>query len=162
MATMQEMRDTMPQTGVVCWLGIRVKAREPLTVVPTMEIDVANGVVGDHFSGKVGSKRQVTLIQQEHLDAIANILGKEIDAGMLRRNIVVGGINLLALKDQEFQIGSVVLRGTGNCHPCSRMEENLGSGGYNAVRGHGGLTATVVASGKLKIGDSVSLRVGQD
>ena len=100
----------------------------------------------------------LTLIQAEHIAAMANILGKEsIDPKLLRRNIVVSGVNLLALKDQIFQIGEVLLQMTGNCHPCSRMETNLGAGGYNAMRGHGGITTTVIRGGCIQIGDEVKL-----
>jgi MOSC domain-containing protein YiiM len=76
---------------------------------------------------------------------------------LLRRNIVVSGINLQALKEQQFKIGEAVLFGTGNCPPCSRMEENLGPGGYCAMRGHGGITAYVLQPGKICLGDSVTL-----
>ena len=100
----------------------------------------------------------VTLIQKEHIDAVASILKRDvIDPALLRRNIVVSGINLAALKQNEFQIGEVVLFGTGNCPPCSRMEENLGCGGYNAMRGHGGITAKVITRGTIRCGDKVSL-----
>ena len=76
---------------------------------------------------------------------------------MLRRNIVVSGINLLALKHQQFQVGEVLLETTGICAPCSRMEENLGAGGYNSMRGHGGITAKIIQGGQIKIGDIVKL-----
>jgi MOSC domain-containing protein YiiM len=75
----------------------------------------------------------------------------------LRRNIVVSGINLLALKDKTFSVGEAQLEMTGLCHPCSKMETVLGPGGYNALRGHGGITAKVVQTGLLAIGDKVFL-----
>jgi MOSC domain-containing protein YiiM len=98
----------------------------------------------------------VTLIQAEHLPVIATLTGHvSVPPEWLRRNLVVSCINLLALKDRRFRIGAVLLEGTGLCQPCSRMEEVLGPGGYNALRGHGGITARVVNGGSLCVGDRV-------
>jgi len=68
---------------------------------------------------------------------------------------VVSGLNLLALKGKQFRIGNVVLEYTGLCHPCSKMETALGPGGYNAMRGHGGITTRVVEAGDITVGDDV-------
>jgi len=79
-----------------------------------------------------------------------------IDPQLTRRNLVVAGINLLALIKRQVRIGSeVVLEITGNCYPCSRMEDNLGDGGYSAMRGHGGVTARVICSGTIQLGDNI-------
>ena len=87
------------------------------------------------------------------------MLGKgNIDPAFTRRNLVVSGINLLALKDKQFYVGEVLLEYTGLCHPCTRMEENLGPGGYNAMRGHGGITARILNGGVIRMGDPVSLK----
>ena len=71
---------------------------------------------------------------------------------LVRRNLVVEGINLLALKGRLVRIGEAVLEVTGECHPCSRMEQALGVGGYNAMRGQGGLTARVMVGGDAAAG----------
>ena len=124
-----------------------------MTSVEAATASAAEGLVGDRYNGRSGS-RQVTLIQREHLAAIASHLGLDrVAAEQLRRNIVVEGINLAALKDHRFHLGTAVLAWTGECHPCSRMEETFGPGGYNAVRGHGGITARVIESGTIAIGD---------
>ena len=116
------------------------------------------GLAGDHYAGSSGN-RSITLIQAEHIATISSLLHIDsIKPEELRRNIVVSGINLLALKGREFVIGTAVLRMTGLCHPCSRMEENLGEGGYNAVRGHGGIKARVIKTGEIRLWDKVSVR----
>jgi MOSC domain-containing protein YiiM len=117
------------------------------------------GLANDRANkGNPESKRQVTVIQFEHLAAAASFLGVEkIDPALVRRNIVVKGINLNALKSRQFRLGDAVLEMTGFCYPCERMEQNLGKGGYNAMRGHGGITCRVIKEGRISIGDTVSV-----
>jgi MOSC domain-containing protein YiiM len=127
-----------------------------MQIVESARLDPVEGLIGDHYAGRTDGARQVTLIASEHLTAIAAYLGREaILPEQMRRNIVVSGLNLLALKGRRFRLGEALLEATGECHPCSRMEETLGSGGYNAVRGHGGITARVVAGGVVRVGDGV-------
>lgn len=153
---LQTLLDTLPQCGRVEWIGIRPARDEPMQVLDSVTVTPGTGLEGDRFKGRETSKRQVTLIQQEHLQAIAGCLQREtIDPEVFRRNIVVSGLNLLALKDKRFRIGSVVLEYTGLCHPCSKMETALGPGGYNAMRGHGGITTRVVEGGEVALGDRV-------
>ena len=144
------------QPGRVEWIGLRPGRREPVRVVAETYARPGTGLDGDRYRGTPDSKRQVTLIQAEHLAAVASFLGKDsVDPALLRRNIVVRGINLQALKGRPFRVGGAVLELTGDCHPCSRMEENLGEGGYNALRGHGGITARVLQEGPIRVGDAV-------
>ena len=148
----------IPQKGKVEWIGIREIKKEDLSVIQSIKVNKGTGLVGDHFKGSFSGKREVTLIQQEHLNTISSILvRKRINPNLTRRKIVVSGINLLSLKQYQFRIGGVILETTGICDPCSRMEENLGVGGYNAMRGHGGITATIVEEGEIKLGDTIEL-----
>jgi len=144
-----------PRAGRVEWIGLRPAHRAAVVVVPVAEAVAAHGLTDDRYA-KTDGDRQVTLIQLEHLQAVAALLGQAgIDPANVRRNIVVSGINLLALKGGDFRVGVALLRWTGLCHPCSRMEAVLGRGGYNAMRGHGGITAAVVQSGAIRVGDEV-------
>lgn len=158
MKTIHELRSELPQAGRVEWIGIRPGRREELRSIESCQIFTDRGIEGDHTAGKTNPKgrRHVTLIQWEHLPVVASLTGRAaLDPALLRRNIAVSGVNLLALKDRRFRIGEAVLEGTGLCDPCSRMNEILGPGGYNAMRGHGGITARVVESGEVRIGDVV-------
>jgi MOSC domain-containing protein YiiM len=155
-STVARLLATLPQTGRLEWIGQRPVRREPLVAVPEAELKTDSHMLGDHARPKTGGKRQITLIQHEHLAAVAGYLGLDapLAPGRLRRNLVVSGLNLLALKNRQLRIGDdVILDITGECHPCSRMEEELGPGGYNAMRGHGGLTAHIAQGGFIRVGD---------
>ena len=157
-STVARLLATLPQIGRLEWIGQRPVRREALVSVPEAELKTDSHLLGDHARPKTGGKRQVTLIQHEHLAAVAGFLGLDapVDPGRLRRNLVVSGLNLLALKNRQLRIGDdVILDITGECHPCSRMEEELGPGGYNAMRGHGGLTAHIAQGGLIRVGDVV-------
>ena len=155
MRTLYDLLSTLPQTGRVEWIGVRPARREPLVSVDAVEARIATGLSGDRYSSS--GKRQVTLIQAEHLPVLAAFLKHErVDPATLRRNLVISGINLIALKAARFKVGEVLLEGTGSCDPCSRMEDALGPGGYNAMRGHGGITARIVEEGSIRVGDPVT------
>jgi MOSC domain-containing protein YiiM len=150
----KQLMNHFSQNGTVTWISIRPERRSPVVELDEVEAVAGKGLSGDRY--KSNGSRQVTLIQQEHLDAASSLLGKQrIDPALVRRNIVVKGLNLISLKGKQFKIGTAILEYSGECHPCSRMEENLGFGGYNAMRGHGGITARIISGGIIRPGDSV-------
>ena len=145
----------LPRPGRVEWIGLRPKRDVPMQEVNEAFATAGIGLTGDRYAGGSG-KRGITLIQAEHLPAIAALSGHTtVSPALLRRNIVVSGLPLIALKGRRFRIGEVLLEGTDECDPCSRMEDALGPGGYNAMRGHGGLCARVLEGGVLRRGDEV-------
>lgn len=151
--SLEQLMNQFSQSGTVEWVGIRPNKKTALISTNQISLDPTYGIDDDHYAGHSG-KRQVTLVQSEHLPVIASIIKmKSIKPEQLRRNIVISGLNLLALKNKRFQLGEAVLEYTGLCHPCSRMEKTLGVGGYNAMRGHGGITARVVHAGRINVGD---------
>ncbi|MDQ1118337.1 MULTISPECIES: MOSC domain-containing protein [Pseudoxanthomonas] len=146
---------TLPRPGTVEWIGLRPARDVPMQAVTRVQASAGGGLEGDRYKGGSG-KRGLTLIQAEHLPVIATLAGLDaVQAATLRRNVVVRGLPLIALKERRFRIGSVVLEGTEPCDPCSRMEDALGAGGYNAMRGHGGLCARIIEGGSFAVGDAV-------
>jgi MOSC domain-containing protein YiiM len=151
-----ELRSQFPQAGRLVWVGLRPSQGAPMTIVSEARVLVGRGLEGDRTALRESSSRQVTLIQFEHLAVIASLLGKTaIPPELTRRNLAVSGINLLALRERRFSIGGVRFQGTGPCAPCRRLEETLGPGGFNASRGHGGITARALSSGAIRVGDAV-------
>ena len=139
--------------GRVDWIGLRDARRAPVAT-PQSAYLALGGFEGDH--AKPG-KRAVTLLQAEHLPVIAALAGLDaVSPELLRRNIVVSGLNLLGFRKARLVIGAAEIEVTGPCPPCSRMEEALGHGGYTAMRGHGGVYAEVVRPGAVDIGARVA------
>jgi MOSC domain-containing protein YiiM len=114
------------------------------------------GLIDDRYAGKSG-KRQVSLLQYEHLVVIGALTGRNVCPDLLRRNLVVSRLNLLALKKVHPRIGDAVLEITGACHLCSKMEKALGPGGFNTMRGHGRVTTRIAQGGRIRLGDGVIL-----
>jgi MOSC domain-containing protein YiiM len=153
MLTLAELTARHAGAGRLEWIGLRPARLADLCSTEVAEI-TDSGLIGDH-SRK--GQRAVTLIQAEHLPVIAALahIGP-IAPETLRRNLVISGLNLSALRGAVITIGTARLRLTVPCAPCSRMEAALGAGGYNAMRNHGGWCAEVVDPGQIEVGDAVA------
>lgn len=167
MADLRALTSRFPRSGCVDSIHLRPSRRAPTTSVQEAVAIAERGLEGDHIAtARAGGRRQITLIQAEHLPVVAALAQlPHLDPGLLRRNLVISGLNLTSarslFRDQplEIAIGAEIrLEITGPCEPCSRMEEVLGPGGYNVMRGHGGFTVRVLQGGTLRVGDQVICR----
>ncbi len=161
MKTIRDLHTPPQAVGRVEAIVVRGSPREPARTVDATEALVGIGLADDRL-GLRGepelTTRQVTLIQHEHLPVIAQLARVDrVDPIGLRRNLVVSGINLLALKNYRLRVGGALLELVGPCQPCSRMEEAIGAGGYAAMRGHGGMTARVLEGGPIRVGDRIEV-----
>ena len=173
MDDLRSLTARFPRAGRLEAIVLRPGRDAPAVAVASTRALPERGLAGDHRGDKPasrpgGGKRQVTLIQAEHLPLIRAWTGVDVAPVDLRRNLVVSGVNLLAqhalFDDRPLQVrigADVVLVITGPCDPCSKMEALLGPGGYNAMRGHGGTTARVVRGGVLAVGDAVVVEPGE-
>lgn len=150
--------------GRVEWIGVWPARKAPMEVLPHAYAAAGMGLHGDRrMQGREGSGRQVSLISREFINSIASHLGRDaIDPVLLRRNLVVSGINLNALRYQYFQIGEAIFQANALCQPCSRMEWVLGTGAVVAMLGYGGLCLRILHSGAIAAAISHALlwRIG--
>lgn len=173
MLELRELTRRFARTGRIDAILLRPRRDAPAVAVTSAAALAGRGLDGDRSAARAltsngGSKRQVTLIQAEHLPLIAAWTGRAgIDPAALRRNLVISGINLVAARspfaDRPLRVllgAEIVLEISGPCDPCSKMETTLGPGGYNAMRGHGGMTARVLVGGTIAIGDRVEIEIG--
>ncbi|HEY6038182.1 MAG TPA: MOSC domain-containing protein [Kofleriaceae bacterium] len=154
MLSLQERLKIVPQVGTLEWIGVRPSRGAPVVAVDEVEAVADRGLAGDRY--RANGTRQVTLIQAEHVPVIAALAGHEVTPALLRRNLVIRGINLLSLQKLRFAIGEVVLVGTSACAPCDKME-SIGEGTFQAMRGHGGICAKIERGGVIRRGDRVRL-----
>ena len=140
--------------GRLQWIGLRPGHKQEMVRVETAQAIARLGLEGDHRCYKTpDSGRQVTLISTEFIHIIETYTElTQIDPALLRRNLVVSGINLNALRHQQFRIGHALFEATALCHPCVRMDQTLGRGGAAAMLGYGGLCARVLESGEIRLG----------
>lgn len=149
--------------GSLTWIGIRPAHQQPMLEVDSVKALQDLGLEGDHRCNKTpGSARQITLISEEYIERIKIFSGNPaVHPAQLRRNLVVKGINLAAIRYQVFRIGTAEFEATALCHPCSRMETAIGKGGLAAMLGHGGLCAKITQSGIIRIGDTLKVLTTQ-
>jgi len=157
MIPLKELLAQVPQSGEVRWIGVRPASRAPMVEIEAVEARRDAGLTGDHARPTPRNQRQVTLIQWEHLPVVAALIGKPVAPADLRRNLAIARINLFSLKNRRFRIGQAILETTGWCQPCARLEERLGPGTFQAMRGHGGLTTRVLEGGIIRLGDRVEV-----
>ena len=168
--TLRDLTQQFASQGQIENIILRPARAEPAVLADEARAEPGRGLIGDRRanavrSGKQSTKRELTLFQAEHLPLVANWCGlSELEPSRLRRNLVISGLNLIAMRSPfadvvlEWIVGDeVIIQITGPCDPCSKMAAELGLGSYNALRGHGGMTARIVVGGLIRVGDSVRL-----
>jgi MOSC domain-containing protein YiiM len=159
MKTIAELTAPPNLAGRLEMIVVRGESRAPARSIESTTAIAGVGLADDRL-GMQGaaelSTRQATFIQLEHMPVIAQLARvPRVDPIGLRRNLVISGVNLLALKNARLQVGEAVFEIVGPCQPCSRMEEAIGPGGYAAMRGHGGMTARILTGGAIRVGDAI-------
>lgn len=139
-------------TGRLLVIVLRPGARLPVRKVEEARAVAGQGLVGDHAGG---GKRQVTLLAREAWQAACSQLGRELDPGIRRANLVVEGVDLAATIGRRLRLGEVVIEVLGETRPCELMDDDGRIGLMAALRPErrGGVYGAIVTGGTLRVGD---------
>ena len=130
--------------------------------VDSVEAIAHRGLRGDRYCERRGyytdiDECQVTLIEAEDLEEIADTTGLRILTGEHRRNLVTRSVRLGELSGRRFQIGGAVLEYDCPRPPCSYIQSITQPGMTQALMGRGGICATVVQSGQIRAKDRITV-----
>src|SRR4030088_1792505 len=128
----------------------------PLVEVQQIECVAGHGIRGDRFYDyRDDYKGQITFFSSEVFEKLTRHFGlTNKSAGVVRRNVVVSGVELSDLIGEEFSIQGVRLRGTAHCKPCYWMDQAIAPGTEEFLQGNGGLRAQILSDGVIAVGDA--------
>ncbi len=134
--------------------------RAPTRDVAEAELAAGKGLVGNRFFDTSRPDSAVTFFAHEVVQALRDELDLALfDPIVLRRNVVIEGVDLNALRGEEFEIqtgdATVRFRGAGESYPCRWMNAAVAPGAMGWLKGRGGLRAAVLSDGVLRRGMGV-------
>jgi MOSC domain-containing protein YiiM len=128
----------------------------PLLEVSEIECVAGHGIRGDRFFDyRDNYKGQITFFAREVFDQLARAFGlTNKSPGLLRRNVIVSGLELNELIGTDFALQGVRFRGVADCKPCYWMNTACAPGTEEFLVGRGGLRARILTDGRLRAGDA--------
>lgn len=148
--------------GVLEAIHVAGGASQPMRSLAEALLVAGVGIPGDRYADKRGTyssrhhiDRQITLIEQETLDALARDHGVELAPHEHRRNLTIRGVALNHLVGHYFKVGECVLYGGRLNVPCRYLEELLGKKVFKPLLNRSGLNARVIVGGTLRAGDVI-------
>ena len=128
----------------------------PLLEVSRIECVAGHGIRGDrYYDYREDYKGQITFFSSEVFESLVRNLGLTSKSpGVLRRNVIVSGVDLNKLIGEEFVIQGVRFRGTGHCKPCYWLNEAFAAGTECFLERNGGLRAQILTDGSIAVGDA--------
>ena len=143
----------------VIQIGIHESKGDEVRAIDTVEAIKGKGLVNNrHFKENNEKKSQITLIEIENINYYNKISKTLIASINFRRNIITSGIKLNELLYKEFYIGKVRVKAHDLCRPCKYLQELLKQNNIIKEFLHkGGLRCEILTSGKICIGDKITL-----
>lgn len=154
------------QSGVVEAIYLGPDPHEPLRSVERVLAVAGKGLEGDRYFKGDGTfykpakeGQDLTLIEAEAIEGLADDTGIELEPGAARRNVVTRGLALNELAGRPFRVGEVECIGRRLCDPCSHLEGLTQPGVLKGLVDRGGLRADIVRGGSISVGAPVTDQV---
>jgi MOSC domain-containing protein YiiM len=144
---------------IACSRSAEMESRASVRAMP------GKGLEGDRYFSGTGTFSpspqkpdfELTLIEQENVEAFAAESGFPFTAALARRNIVTSGIRLNDLVGREFLVGEVNIRGIRLCEPCTHLAKHSFQEILKGLVHKGGLRAQILSEGTIRVGDPIRL-----
>jgi MOSC domain-containing protein YiiM len=152
--------------GAVSHLHLAARAFLPMQERDALELVAGEGIVGDRYrigveqgfySDRPEDGRQVTLFEEEALEAIYHDYKIVLTPAEHRRNITTRGVPLNWLVGRRFTVGPCLLEATRLSTPCRHIEEILEKNVFDPLVHRSGLNCRILSSGTVRLGDAVRL-----
>lgn len=150
-------------TGRLLHIYITGSAGQPMQSLDDVQAIPGVGLEGDRYatgqgkwSDRPGEDRQVTLIEQEALDALHRDHDIELGPEESRRNLITQGVPLNHLVGREFRVGQITLYGGRLNLPCRYLEEVTDKPVFKPLLNRSGLNCRILSGGTLRPGDPIT------
>ena len=147
--------------GTVESINTAAERAEPTHDVERITVHPGRGPEGDRKfrpaddPNQPGDGRDLTLVEAEAVEGLAEDTGIVLEPRETRRNVVTRGIALNDLVGRRFRVGAVECYGVELCEPCSHLESLTQPGVLRGLVHRAGLSADVLSGGEIAVGDPV-------
>jgi MOSC domain-containing protein YiiM len=147
--------------GQVAGIFIAAARGAPIQPLDEVKAVAGRGLEGDrNFYGDGDGHDpadEITLIAAEGLEQARTDHGLELDPGEHRRQVVVEGVDLLALVGKRVRVGEVEVAVIADNPGCRHLQNMTGKAVLRGLRRHGGVRGEILTGGLLRVGDPVRL-----
>lgn len=134
-------------------IWLKTAKRGAMQAVPDAALVAGKGI---RDNADFGGKRQVTIIEKEIWELLAEQMGEDVDPAARRANLMISGVELKDSVSRILRIGDCRIRIQGETKPCTQMDQAVfGLRGKMELMWRGGAWGEVLDAGQIRIGDGV-------
>lgn len=148
--------------GTLLNIHIAPKARAPMQPLEVAQLIAGAGIEGDRYATGLGhySKfpdiRDVTLIEEETLIALARDRDIALSVDAHRRNLTTRAVPLNHLVGRRFRVGTTILEGGRLNTPCRYLDLVTGQSVCDLLAHRSGLNCRIIEGGTIRPGATIA------